>query len=112
MVHMPAHIYQRWVATPDAVRSNDSRSPLMKITFRSVRAQGLYPMAYYPHNLHFLWFAAPAEVAARWRSKRRARLLRELTMNFEDVPLLAGFRRRSYYALTRFRKVGRDVRET
>ena len=22
------------------------------------RAQGLYPMAYYPHNLHFLWFAA------------------------------------------------------
>jgi hypothetical protein len=22
------------------------------------RAQGLYPMAYYPHNIHFLWFAA------------------------------------------------------
>ena len=25
------------------------------------RAQGLYPMAYYPHNIHFLWFAATAD---------------------------------------------------
>ncbi len=25
------------------------------------RAQGLYPMAYYPHNIHFLWFAASAD---------------------------------------------------
>ena len=25
------------------------------------RAQGLYPMAYYPHNIHFLWFAATTD---------------------------------------------------
>jgi len=69
------------------------------------RAQGLYPMAYYPHNLHFLWFASTAE----GNSKVAIAAARKAASRVDDdtlkaVPLLGGFRVVPYYALTRFGK--------
>ncbi|HEV8587669.1 MAG TPA: hypothetical protein VGQ72_02245, partial [Pyrinomonadaceae bacterium] len=61
MVHMPAHIYQRVGRYADAQRSNELAIAADEDYISQCRAQGLYPMAYYPHNLHFLWFAATAE---------------------------------------------------
>jgi tetratricopeptide (TPR) repeat protein len=76
------------------------------------RAQGLYPMAYYPHNLHFLWFAATAD----GRSKLAIEAARKAASKVDDetlkaVPLLAGFRVVPYYALTRFGKWDEMLRE-
>src|ERR1041384_5848896 len=61
MVHMPAHIYQRVGRYADAQKSNEMAIAADEDYISQCRAQGLYPMAYYPHNLHFLWFAATAE---------------------------------------------------
>ena len=61
MVHMPAHIYQRVGRYADAARSNELAIAADEDYISQCRAQGLYPMAYYPHNLHFLWFAATAD---------------------------------------------------
>src|SRR6185369_1830598 len=69
------------------------------------RAQGLYPMAYYPHNLHFLWFAATAEgnsKVAIEAARKAASQVNDETL--KAVPLLAGFRVVPYFALTRFGK--------
>jgi tetratricopeptide (TPR) repeat protein len=105
MVHMPAHIYQRVGRYADAERSNKLAIAADEDYISQCRAQGLYPMAYYPHNLHFLWFAATAE----GNSKLAIEAARKAASRVDDetlkaVPLLAGFRVVPYYALTRFGK--------
>src|SRR5262249_14398916 len=105
MVHMPAHIYQRVGRYADAARSNVMAIAADEDYIAQCRAQGLYPMAYYPHNLHFLWFAASAE----GRSKVAIEAARKAASRVDDdtlkaVPLLAGFRVVPYFALTRFGK--------
>jgi tetratricopeptide (TPR) repeat protein len=112
MVHMPAHIYQRVGRYADAVRSNELAIAADEDYISQCRAQGLYPMAYYPHNLHFLWFAA----TAAGRSKVAIEAARKAASQVNDetlkaVPLLAGFRVVPYYALTRFGKWDEMLRE-
>ena len=112
MVHMPAHIYQRVGRYADAARSNELAIAADEDYISQCRAQGLYPMAYYPHNLHFLWFAATAEgrsaVAIAAARKAASRVDDE---TLKAVPLLAGFRVVPYYALTRFGKWDEMLRE-
>ena len=112
MVHMPAHIYQRVGRYADAARSNELAIAADEDYISQCRAQGLYPMAYYPHNLHFLWFAATAE----GRSQMAIEAARKAASKVDDetlkaVPLLAGFRVVPYYALTRFGKWDEMLRE-
>jgi len=112
MVHMPAHIYQRVGRYADAERSNELAIAADEDYISQCRAQGLYPMAYYPHNLHFLWFAATADgrsaVAIAAARKAASRVDDE---TLKAVPLLAGFRVVPYYALTRFGKWDEMLRE-
>jgi tetratricopeptide (TPR) repeat protein len=112
MVHMPAHIYQRVGRYADAEKSNVMAIAADEDYISQCRAQGLYPMAYYPHNLHFLWFAATAE----GNSKIAIEAARKAASQVSDdvlkaVPLLAGFRVVPYYALTRFGKWDDMLRE-
>jgi tetratricopeptide (TPR) repeat protein len=112
MVHMPAHIYQRVGRYADAARSNELAIAADEDYISQCRAQGLYPMAYYPHNLHFLWFAATAD----GRSAMAIAAARKAASRVDDetlkaVPLLAGFRVVPYYALTRFGKWDEMLRE-
>jgi tetratricopeptide (TPR) repeat protein len=105
MVHMPAHIYQRVGRYADAAKSNVMAIAADEDYISQCRAQGLYPMAYYPHNLHFLWFASTAE----GKSKVAIQAARKAASRVDDdtlkaVPLLGGFRVVPYYALTRFGK--------
>jgi tetratricopeptide (TPR) repeat protein len=103
MVHMPSHIYQRIGRFADAIKSNQLAVLADEDYISQCRAQGLYPMGYYPHNLHFLWFAATMagrgelaiEAARKTASKASDDALKQL-------PLLAGFRVVPYLALTRF----------
>src|SRR5438132_5712180 len=112
MVHMPAHIHQRVGRYTDAVRSNELAIAADEDYISQCRAQGLYPMAYYPHNIHFLWFAATFD----GRSKLAIEAARQTASKVDNerlkqVPLLAGFRVVPYYALTRFGKWDEMLRE-
>src|SRR5215471_418386 len=112
MVHMPAHIYQRVGRYADAAKSNVMAIAADEDYISQCRAQGLYPMAYYPHNLHFLWFAATAE----GNSKVAIEAARKAASRVDDdtlkaIPLLAGFRVVPYFALTRFGKWDEMLRE-
>jgi tetratricopeptide (TPR) repeat protein len=60
-VHMPAHIYLRVGRYHDAVDANVRASAADEDYIAQCNAQGFYPAAYYPHNLHFLWYAAMME---------------------------------------------------
>ena len=72
MVHMPSHIYQRVGRYADAAASNEPAIAADEDYITQCRAQGLYPMGYYPHNIHFLWFAATADGRSQARDRRRA----------------------------------------
>jgi tetratricopeptide (TPR) repeat protein len=57
LVHMPSHIYMRVGQYHDAVKSNQRAVKADQSYIRHCRAQGFYPGVYYPHNVHFLWYA-------------------------------------------------------
>ncbi len=57
LVHMPAHIYIRVGRYGDAVDANVRAIAADEDYITQCRAQGIYPAAYYPHNIHFLFAA-------------------------------------------------------
>jgi pimeloyl-ACP methyl ester carboxylesterase len=61
MVHMPAHIYIRVGRYADAAEANERAILADEDYLAQCQSQGLYPVSYYPHNLHFLWAAATFE---------------------------------------------------
>lgn len=57
LVHMPSHIYIRVGQYQDAIEANQEAARADRQYISACRVQGFYPGVYYPHNLHFLWFA-------------------------------------------------------
>jgi Flp pilus assembly protein TadD len=105
MVHMPAHIYQRVGRYTDAVRSNQLAIAADEDYISQCQAQGLYPMGYYPHNIHFLWFAATADGQSKLSIEAARKAASKVSDEaLQQVPLMAIFRVVPYYALTRFGK--------
>lgn len=58
LVHMPAHIYMRVGRYADSYRANSQAIRADEGYITQCRAQGLYPLGYYPHNIHFLAWSA------------------------------------------------------
>jgi tetratricopeptide (TPR) repeat protein len=58
MVHMPAHIYIRVGRWNDAVKANQHAIHTDEVFIEGQNPKGVYPLAYYPHNIHFLAFAS------------------------------------------------------
>ena len=103
MVHMPGHIYQRIGRYADAMKSNEMAIAADEDYIAQCRAQGLYPMGYYPHNIHFLWFAASFDGQSRVAIESGRKLAAKIDdETLKAAPMLAGFRIVPYYALTRF----------
>ena len=55
VVHMPSHIYYRVGRYADAVKVNALAATKDEEYIAACAAQGFYPLAYYSHNIHFLW---------------------------------------------------------
>jgi tetratricopeptide (TPR) repeat protein len=58
LVHMPGHIYIRVGRWNDAIEANVHALHEDELYIASEKPSGVYPVAYYPHNHHFLAFAA------------------------------------------------------
>ena len=105
MVHMPAHIYQRVGRHADVIRSNELAAKADEDYIAQCRAQGIYPLAYYPHNLHFIWMGASAsgrgQLALDSARKLAGAIPHEALVN---VPILQGFVVVPYWAMVRFAK--------
>jgi len=58
MVHMPSHIYMRVGRYQESYDANAAASQADAEYIVQCRAQGIYPLNYYPHNMHFkVWSA-------------------------------------------------------
>ena len=103
IVHMPAHIYQRVGRYADVIKANEMAAKADEDYIAQCRAQGLYPLAYYPHNLHFIWMGASAsgrgQLAVDAATKLAAQVPKDALAN---VPILQGFLVVPYFAKVRF----------
>jgi tetratricopeptide (TPR) repeat protein len=105
LVHMPGHIYQRVGRYTDAVKANQLAIVADEDYITQCRAQGLYPLAYYPHNTHFLWFGATMAGQSQLAidaAKKTANAIPEQAL--KDLPILQAFVLTPDFALVRFGK--------
>lgn len=78
MVHMPSHIYIRTGNYHDGVLVNEQASEADSTYVTQCKAQGLYALMLYPHNIHFLAACAFLEgnskkaIDAAWSVSRQA----------------------------------------
>ncbi|MFL0353597.1 tetratricopeptide repeat protein [Xanthomarina sp. GH4-25] len=99
IVHMPSHIYIRVGRYKDAVLVNQQAILADEDYISQCYAQGMYPLGYYPHNIHFLWSASSllgnSEIAIDAAKKTAEKVpigeMKELhfLQNFAATPLLA-----------------------
>jgi tetratricopeptide (TPR) repeat protein len=61
LVHMPAHIYIRTGRYHEGSLANIRAVKSDEEYINQCNQQGFYPLAYYPHNYHFLWATATLE---------------------------------------------------
>jgi tetratricopeptide (TPR) repeat protein len=103
IVHMPAHIYQRVGRHADVIKVNIAAAKADEDYIAQCRAQGLYPLGYYPHNLHFIWMGATAsgqKAMALDAARRVAGSIPDEALG--EVPILQGFVVVPYWAMVRF----------
>jgi tetratricopeptide (TPR) repeat protein len=105
LVHMPSHIFVRVGRYEDAANANVLAIRSDEDYISQCRIQGFYPVSYYPHNIHFLWYAETmrghsleAIAAARKTSQQLSPQV------LKEAPLLQFFAGIPYQTLVRFAK--------
>jgi tetratricopeptide (TPR) repeat protein len=58
LVHMPAHIYFRIGRYKDSLAINRTAVKVDETYIQRYQPEGVYPLAYYPHNVHFVLVSA------------------------------------------------------
>ncbi len=114
LVHMPAHIYIRLGQYHEATAANLRAIDADRRYLQQVDAQGVYRLAYVPHNYHFGWATATLE----GRSGLAIRLAREMSsmvdtsaMRERSLTTLQHYWITPVYALVRFGRWKQIIQE-
>ncbi|HMN45234.1 MAG TPA: hypothetical protein PKE27_11695 [Povalibacter sp.] len=105
LVHMPGHLFQRVGRYSDAQKANQLAIVADEDYITQCKAQGIYPLAYYPHNVHFLWFASTMNGDSKLAidsARKTAQSVPDAAV--KEVPILQSFKLVPDYALVRFGK--------
>ncbi len=105
LVHMPGHIYARVGRHADSIRVNQQAVLADEDYITQCRAQGFYPLGYYPHNVHFIWlsasFAGRSQLATEMADKTAA-VIPDATL--AQMPMLQSFKVVPLYARVQFER--------
>jgi tetratricopeptide (TPR) repeat protein len=103
LLHMPSHIYLRVGRYHDASTANERAAAADESYITQCRAQGFYPAAYYPHNVHFLYASAAFEGRSAVSIEAARKLTTSMTPEIvAEVPTAEEFVPMEIYALARF----------
>src|SRR5713226_10342975 len=91
LVHMPAHIYARVGDHPAAAHCNQVAAAADRKFLAETHEQGVYPLMYYSHNLHFLAYAACMEGSFAEANNAAQRVVANVGAHVKDFPMLEGF---------------------
>lgn len=91
IVHMPAHVYIRTGDYAAAAKTNEVAAAVDRAYIEKSGAQGIYPMMYYSHNLHFI--AMCSAMVGDYPEARKAAdmLAAHVGPAVKDMPPLEGF---------------------
>jgi tetratricopeptide (TPR) repeat protein len=91
LVHMPAHIYMRTGDYVAAEKANAVAADVDRQYIRATGVQGMYPMMYYNHNVHFE--SAAAAMAGRHAAAKKAAdvLFADVLPGVPQMAMLEGF---------------------
>jgi tetratricopeptide (TPR) repeat protein len=103
LVHMPGHIWHRVGRYADAEDANVKAARVDSLYVATYKPEGIYPMMYYPHNVHFIWSSAcmGGRSAAAMAAARRLEPLVPAEM-LRQMPMLEFVSPTSLYTLVRF----------
>jgi len=91
IVHMPAHIYIRTGDYEAAVKTNEQAADVDRAYIKSSGVQGIYPMMYYSHNLHFIAMCAAMNGNYAESRKNADLLVGNVGRHVKNMPPLEGF---------------------
>jgi tetratricopeptide (TPR) repeat protein len=91
IVHMPAHVYIRTGDYEAAVKTNQQAVVVDRAYIRAAGVQGIYPMMYYSHNLHFIAMCAAMNGNYMESKKNADLLMTNVSPHVKDMPPLEGF---------------------
>jgi tetratricopeptide (TPR) repeat protein len=91
IVHMPAHVYIRTGDYDAAVKTNEEAAAVDRAYIKASGAQGIYPMMYYSHNLHFIAACASMNGNYAEAKKNAGLLVANVGPHVKDMPPLEGF---------------------
>ncbi len=91
IVHMPAHVYIRTGDYAAAVKTNEEAAAADRAYLKSSGVQGIYPMMYYSHNLHFIAMCSAMAGDYPKAHKAAEMLAAHVGPSVKDMPPLEGF---------------------
>ncbi len=91
IVHMPAHVYIRTGDYEAAVKTNEQAADVDRAYIKATGAQGIYPLMYYSHNLHFIAMCASMNGNYAEARKNADLLVANVGPHVKDMPPLEGF---------------------
>ncbi len=102
LVHMPAHIYMRTGDYGAAVTSNARAADVDRKYIAATKADGVYPLMYYNHNLDFL--ASAAMMSGQFATAREAadQLVANVLPAIPQMAMIEPFGAKKLYVLLRF----------
>ena len=91
IVHMPAHVYIRTGDYAAAVKTNEEAAAVDRAYIKSSGVQGIYPMMYYSHNLHFIAMCSAMVGDYAEAYKAAEMLAAHVGPSVKNMPPLEGF---------------------
>ncbi len=91
IVHMPAHVYIRTGDYEAAIKTNEEAAAVDRAYIKASGAQGIYPMMYYSHNLHFIAMCASMNGNYAEARKNADLLVANVGPHVKEIPPLEGF---------------------
>jgi len=91
LVHMPAHVYIRTGDYEAAVKTNQVAAAADRAYIKASGVQGIYPMMYYSHNLHFIAMCAAMNGNYPEAKKNADMLAAHVGPAVKAMPPLEGF---------------------
>src|SRR5437868_1720310 len=104
LVHMPAHTYIRTGNHEQSAQVNEKAATADETLLKATNEQGIYPMMYYTHNLHFITMAN--SMMGRYADALNAahRVEAHVSPMAAKVPMLDGFMPMPTLVMVRFRR--------
>jgi tetratricopeptide (TPR) repeat protein len=111
LVHMPSHIYARLGEFERSAMVNEKASEADRVYLARSKAQGMYPLGYYSHNLHFVAYSRMMQ--GRYRDAREwaQRLRKNVAGAIDGMPMIAAYGAYEWLVLVRFGQWEEMLRE-